>query len=57
MSNRAGHYKSNLSGEMTYKSFVPNPLPPSPPIELTEDIIALLVNISIIYVVIQIRRL
>ena len=29
---------------MTYKSFVPNPLPPSPPIELTEDIIALLVK-------------
>ena len=44
MNNRAGHYKSNLSGEMTYKSFVPNPLPPSPPIELTEDIIALLVK-------------
>ena len=44
MNNRAGHYKSNLSGEMTYKSFVPNPLPPSPPIELTEDMIALLVK-------------
>ena len=44
MSNRAGHYKSNLSVKMTYKSFVPNPLPPSPPIELTEDIIALLVK-------------
>ena len=44
MNNRACHYKSNLSGEMTYKSFVPNPLPPSPPIELTEDIIALLVK-------------
>lgn len=44
MNNRAGHYKSNLSGEMTCKSFVPNPLPPSPPIELTEDIIALLVK-------------
>ena len=44
MNNRAGHYKSNLSGEMTYKSFVPNPLPPSPPIELPEDIIALLVE-------------
>lgn len=44
MNNRAGHYKSNLSGEMAYKSFVPNPLPPAPPIELTEDIIALLVK-------------
>ena len=29
---------------MAYKSFVPNPLPPAPPIELTEDIIALLVK-------------
>lgn len=44
MNNRAGHYKSNLSGEMAYKSFVPNPLPPAPSIELTEDIIALLVK-------------
>ena len=44
MNNRTGHYKSNLSGEMAYKSFVPNPLPPAPPIELTEDIIALLVK-------------
>ena len=44
MNTRAGHYKSNLSGEMAYKSFVPNPLPPAPPIELTEDIIALLVK-------------
>lgn len=44
MNNRAGHYKSNLSGEMAYKSFVPNPLPPAPPIELTEDIIVLLVK-------------
>lgn len=44
MNNRAGHYKSNLSGEMAYKSFVPNPLPPAPPIELTEDMIALLVK-------------
>ena len=39
MNNRAGHYKSNLSGEMAYKSFVPNPLPPVSPIELTEDIV------------------
>ncbi len=44
MNNRAGHYKSNLSGEMAYKSFVPNPLPPALPIELTEDMIALLVK-------------
>lgn len=44
MNNRAGHYKSNLSGEMAYKSFVPHPLPPNPSIELTEDIISLLVK-------------
>lgn len=44
MNNRAGHYKSNLSGEMAYKSFMPNPLPPDPPIELTEDIVSLLVK-------------
>lgn len=44
MNTRAGHYKSNLSGEMAYKSFVPNPLPPAPPIELSEDIISLLVK-------------
>lgn len=44
MDNRAGRYKTNLSGEMSYKSFVPNPLPPSPPIELTEDIVGLLID-------------
>lgn len=44
MNNRAGYYKQNLSGEMAYKSFVPNPLPPVPPIELSEDIVSLLVK-------------
>lgn len=44
MNNRAGHYKSNLSGEMAYKSYVPSPLPPVPPIELTEDIVGLLIK-------------
>lgn len=28
MANRAGYFKNNLSGDMAYKSFVPNPLPP-----------------------------
>ena len=44
MKNRAGHYKSNLSGDMAYQSFVPAPLPPDPPVELSEDIIGLLVK-------------
>lgn len=44
MNNRAGYYKQNLSGEMAYNSFVPNPLPPVPPIELSEDIVGLLVK-------------
>lgn len=44
MNNRAGHNKSNLSGKMAYESFVPNPLPPNPPIEITEDIINLLIK-------------
>ena len=29
---------------MAYRSFVPNPLPPAPPVELTEDTVALLVK-------------
>ncbi len=46
MNNRAGHLKTNLSGEMAYQSFVPNPLPPIPPIKITEDMLALLVTAS-----------
>lgn len=44
MKKRAGYYKSNLFGKMAYRSFIPNPLSPSPPIELTEDIIGLLIK-------------
>lgn len=44
MDNRAGHLITNLSGEMAYKSFVPTPLPPKPSIELTEDMINLLIK-------------
>ena len=44
MNNRAGIYKNNLSGDMTYKSFMPAVLPPIPPIELDKDIIDLLVK-------------
>lgn len=44
MDNRAGHLVTNLSGKMAYKSFVPTPLPPKPSIELTEDMINLLIK-------------
>ena len=44
MNTRAGHLKTNLSGEMAYQSFVPNPLPPMPPIEMTEDMLDLLIK-------------
>ena len=44
MNNRAGTYKNNLSGEMAYKSFVPSVLPPNPPIELSNDIVEILVK-------------
>jgi len=46
MANRAGYFKANLSGSMEYKSFVPAPLPPSPPIEFDEDIANLLAKAS-----------
>lgn len=44
MENRAGSFRANLSGEAAYHSFVPNPLPPKPPIELDDEMIALLVK-------------
>ncbi len=44
MKNRAGYFKSNLSGEMEYKSFVPAVLPPNPTIELNKDIVDILVK-------------
>ena len=42
--NRAGTYKKNVSGEMTYNSFVPAVLPPSPQIELNDEIVEILVK-------------
>jgi len=42
MANRAGEYRSNLSGELRYKSYIPRPLPPDPPIVLDEGMIRLL---------------
>lgn len=42
MKNRAGEYMTNLRGELQYKSFLPRPLPPSPPVELNEETVNLL---------------
>ena len=42
MDNRAGEYRVNLSGDLQYKSFIPKPLPPSPPIEVDEEAMFLL---------------
>ncbi|MEA1975488.1 MAG: Fic family protein [Bacillota bacterium] len=42
MKNRAGEYKTNLSGELQYKSFLPKSLPPNPPIDYDKDIINIL---------------
>ena len=44
MNNRAGIFVSNLSGKMAYQSFRPAPLPPNPPIELTEELVSKLVE-------------
>ena len=44
MSNRAGFFRTNLSGESAYQSFVPNPLPPNPPIEISDDMLELLIK-------------
>ena len=37
MTNRAGFWRQNLSGELAYKSFVPAPLPPNPVVELSNE--------------------
>ena len=42
MKNRAGEYKTNLKGELQYKSFLPKQLPPEPPIELDEETVNIL---------------
>ena len=44
MNDRAGYWKTNLSGEMAYQSFVPSPLPPTPPIEISEDFLEQLIK-------------
>jgi len=44
MNNRSGFLRTNLSGDLAYKSFVPSTLPPNPSIEMTDEIIKLLVR-------------
>lgn len=44
MENRAGKHRINLSGEAAYKSFVPAPLPPAPPIVIDDEMVSLLVK-------------
>ena len=44
MNNRAGASVSNLTGEMAYQSFRPAPLPPNPPIALSGELVAKLVD-------------
>ena len=43
MKIRAGYFQENLSGELAYRSFVPQPLPPDPPITLTDEGVELLI--------------
>lgn len=44
MKERAGYYRTNMSGEAEYKSFMPSSLPPEPPIEMSEDMVKILVK-------------
>ena len=44
MTNRSGIFKSNLSGEAEYKSFVPAPLPPIPPPDMDSEMVELLIR-------------
>lgn len=44
MINRSGEYVSNLSGKLEYKSFRPAKLPPIPPIQPDEEMLALLLE-------------
>ena len=41
METRAGKYVLNLSGEAQYKSFIPSPLPPKPPLFFDDELISL----------------
>ncbi|KKT26379.1 MAG: hypothetical protein UW11_C0014G0004 [Parcubacteria group bacterium GW2011_GWA2_43_9b] len=40
--NRAGRYRKTLSGEFAYESFIPNDLPPTPPVMMDDKMQTLL---------------
>lgn len=42
--NRAGKYRTNLSGEAEYQSFIPNPLPPEPAIKIDQTLLDQLIK-------------
>lgn len=44
MNRHAGHLKTNSYDKISYQTFVPTPLPPSPPLEITEDVLDLLIH-------------
>lgn len=44
VANRAGSQRSNLSGEAEYKSYIPAPIPPEPPIDVDSEMLNLLVE-------------
>lgn len=44
MENRSGKLVDNLSGDLSYKSFKPAPLPPNPPIETNDQILKALLE-------------
>jgi len=44
MINRSGEFKTNLSGELQYKSFLPKRLPPEQPLEFDDEMVRLLAD-------------
>ncbi|MEK7448597.1 MAG: Fic family protein [Planctomycetota bacterium] len=38
MNNRSGYYKDQLLGNLSYKAFIPNPLPPEPPLQFDTEL-------------------
>lgn len=43
MQNRSGATVTNLSGDMAYKSFKPAPLPPQPPVDISNELLSKLI--------------